>query len=248
MGKKKAVKLGINLGQYPNGGGGHLSQPNQINKVPGRLPFKNKTIQASSGLSKMFHVFRSTNVTMYALWVKINKFNHCHVGGLRLARLLLDSFIIVFVRSAQDVLVVIWTNATLLLLLLLIMDGVQIITIIITVCFAKKILLIVPTATFINLVFHDESCFCQCKERQLTTDCQRCKPLKSPPRPNTIPLVTHKSKSKCSFFREAFERKKWLEVGIILGFFHGKGGGVSQSQPFYTKKMGIFQEKIICLE
>ena len=76
MGKKKAVKLGINLGQYPNGGGGHLSQPNQINKVPGRLPFKNKTIQASSGLSKMFLVFRSTNVTMYALWVKINKFNH----------------------------------------------------------------------------------------------------------------------------------------------------------------------------
>ena len=71
MGKKKAVKLGI-------WGGGHLSQPNQINKVPGRLPFKNKTIQASSGLSKMFLVFRSTNVTMYALWVKINKFNHCH--------------------------------------------------------------------------------------------------------------------------------------------------------------------------
>ena len=26
----------------------------------------------------MFHVFRSTNVTMYALWVKINKFNHSH--------------------------------------------------------------------------------------------------------------------------------------------------------------------------
>ena len=57
MGKKKAVKLGINLGQYPNGGGGTC--PNlQINKVPGRLPFKNKT--------------------MYALWVKIKKFNHCH--------------------------------------------------------------------------------------------------------------------------------------------------------------------------
>ena len=30
MGKKKAVKLGINLGQYSNEGGGHLSQPNQI--------------------------------------------------------------------------------------------------------------------------------------------------------------------------------------------------------------------------
>ena len=42
MGKKKAVKLGINLGQYPNEGGEHLSQPNQINKVPGRLPFKNQ--------------------------------------------------------------------------------------------------------------------------------------------------------------------------------------------------------------
>ena len=143
------------------------------------------------------------------------------------------------VRSAQDVLVVIWTNATLLLLLLLIMDGVQIITIIITVCFAKKILLIVPTATFINLVFHDESCFCQCKERQLTTDCQRCKPLKSP---NTIPLVTHKSKSKCSFFREAFERKKWLEVGIILGFFHGKGGGVPVPT-FLHQKNGNFSGK-----
>ena len=39
------------------GGGGTWPNP-QINKVPGRLPFKNKT--------------------MYALWVKIKKFNHCH--------------------------------------------------------------------------------------------------------------------------------------------------------------------------
>ena len=30
----------------------------------------------------MFHVFRSTNVTMYALWVKINKFNQTYSAML----------------------------------------------------------------------------------------------------------------------------------------------------------------------
>ena len=44
------------------------------------------------------------------------------------------------------------------------------------------------------------------------------------------------------FFREAFERKKWLEVGIILGFFHGKGGGVPVPT-FLHQKNGNFSGK-----
>ena len=42
-------------------------------------------------------------------------------------------------------------------------------------------------------------------------------------------------------------KKKAVKLGINLGQYPN-GGGVSQSQPFYTQKMGIFQEKIICLE
>ena len=156
-------------------GGGHLSQPNQINKVPGRLPFKNKTIQASSGLSKMFLVFRSTNVTMYALWVKINKFNHCHAFIIQsLAFLIKPDF---------------RTSCKLEL-------------------FSKTIL-----ADFKIFIFF------------------------------WLFSVTHKSKSKCSFFREAFERKKWLEVGIILGFFHGKGGGCPSPNLFTPKKWEFFRKK-----
>ena len=78
-GQEKGGQTWDKLGSISKWGGkGTCPNPTKLNKVPWRLPFKNKTIQASSGLSKMFLVFRSTNVTMYALWVKINKFNHCH--------------------------------------------------------------------------------------------------------------------------------------------------------------------------
>ena len=51
-----------------------------------------------------------------------------------------------------------------------------------------------------------------------------------------------KGSNQCSFFREAFEREKMVEVGIFLGFCHGKGGGCP-SPNFLHQKNGNFSGK-----
>ena len=62
MGKKKAVKLGINLGQYPNEGGGGCPSPNPFHPKNGTFSWKNNMLRIAKNAKK--------NIILYVLYVE----------------------------------------------------------------------------------------------------------------------------------------------------------------------------------